>query len=100
MTVLLRGVDGEAYNIADTSSNITLRDLAQLIADYAGRKVVWERPNAVESAGYSRDTKALLDGEKLQELGWKPFYSIQTGIARTMDILQSTKEKKGEHIST
>lgn len=88
LTVLLCGESGEAYNIADESSNITLKDLAQIIADHVGRKVVFELPDAVETAGYSRATKALLDGAKLKAIGWNPFYTIREAIPRTIDILK------------
>ena len=87
LTVLLKGESGEAYNIADEASDIRLRDLAELIAQNAGRKVIFEIPDAVEAQGYSKATKARLDGAKLRELGWKPFYDIKGGISRTMQIL-------------
>ena len=87
LTILLKGESGEAYNIADEGSYITLKDLAQVIADYAGTKVIFENPDATEAAGYSKATKALLDGSKLKKLGWKPVYDIKTGISRTLDIL-------------
>ena len=89
LTVILCGESGEAYNIADEASNITLKDLAKIIADHAGKQVVYEIPDAVEAAGYSKATKALLDGSKLKKLGWKPFYTIQDGIPRTVDILKT-----------
>ncbi len=88
LTVILCGESGEAYNIADEASNITLKDLAKIIADHVGKQVVFEIPDAVEAAGYSKATKALLDGSKLKKLGWKPFYTIQNGIPRSIDILK------------
>ncbi len=86
--LLLKGENGEAYNIADEASNIMLKDLAGIIAEHAGKKVVFEIPDAVEAAGYSKATKALLDGSKLKKLGWKPRYAIKEGIERTMDVLR------------
>ena len=74
LTVLLNGESGEAYNISDDASDIMLKDLAAIIADYAGKKVVFEIPDAVESAGYSKATKARLDSSKLNSLGWKAKY--------------------------
>ncbi len=88
LTVILCGESGEAYNIADEESNITLKDLAAIIAGHVGKKVVFEIPDAVEASGYSKATKALLDGTKLKKLGWKPFYTIHNGIPRTIDILR------------
>ena len=66
-----------------------LKDLAATIAGIKGRKVVFETPDAVEAAGYSKATKARLDGHKLQELGWKPKYDIRSGMKRTIDILEA-----------
>ena len=45
--------------------------------------------HAVEAAGYSRATKARLDGSKLKALGWTPRYTIKTGIERTISIIRS-----------
>ena len=89
LTVLLNGESGEAYNISDDASDIMLKDLAAIIADYAGNKVVFEIPDAVESAGYSKATKARLDSSKLNGLGWKAKYDIKTGIARTIEMLKA-----------
>ena len=85
---LFYGKTGEAYNIADEKSNISLRDLAQLLADIAKTKVVFEIPNSIETAGYSKATKAVLDSAKLQALNWKANYSIKEGLLRTVKILQ------------
>ena len=89
---MLEGKNGEAYNIADESGDIVLKDLAELIADIGGKKVVFEVPDAVEAAGYSKATKARLDGHKLSALGWKPHYDIKTGMERTISILKSLQE--------
>ena len=83
--MLLCGESGEAYNISNEKSDIMLKDLAKLIADYAGTKVVFEIPDEIESAGYSKATR--LDGSKLENLGWSAKYDIRSGVERTMDIL-------------
>ena len=87
--ILLAGESGEAYNIADEESDIMLKDLAAIIAKINGKKVVYEKPDVVEAAGYSKATKARLDGSKLKKLGWIPRYDIQTGMERTIRILKS-----------
>lgn len=85
---MAKGQCGQAYNIADPASDITLRDLAQLIADQAGTQVVFQIPDAVETAGFSKATKAILDSSKLKTLGWKPLWNIQTGISSMLEILK------------
>lgn len=87
LTILLCGESGEAYNIAEEQSDITLKDLAGIIAGLNGKKVVFEIPDEIEAAGYSAATKARLDGHKLQTLGWTPKYNIKSGIERTIHIL-------------
>ena len=85
---VVKGSCGEAYNVADQSCDIMLKDLAKLIADYVGRRVIFEIPDAVEAAGYSKATKARLDSAKLQQLGWKAQFDIGTGIRHTIDIMR------------
>lgn len=91
LTVLLKGENGEAYNIAEEHSDIMLKDLAAIIADINDKKVVFEIPDAVEAAGYSTATKARLDGHKLQTLGWLPNYDIKSGMQRTIKILKELR---------
>ena len=91
LTVLLKGENGEAYNIADGASDIMLKDLATIIAKYTNHKVVFELPDEVERAGYSKATKARLNGEKLKKLGWKARYDMKSGLERTLEMLK-TKE--------
>ena len=92
ITVLLKGECGEAYNIADDASDIMLKDLAEIIADYAGRQVIYEIPDATEAAGYSKATKARLESGKIKELGWNARYDIKSGVTRTLEILKSIED--------
>ena len=92
LKVLLEGKTGEAYNVADEHSDITLKALAELIAGYAGRKVIYELPEESERRGYSQSTKARLDASKLKALGWTAHYDIETGIKRTIDILREMEQ--------
>lgn len=91
--VLLAGNNGEAYNIAFEGGDITLKDLANIISGFNGKQVVFEIPDEVEAAGYSKATKARLDGSKLQKLGWKPRYDIKFGLEKTISILKDIEEK-------
>ena len=88
LMVLLCGNSGEAYNISDEHSDITLKDLASLIAKICEKKVIFEIPDEIESAGYSTAVKARLDGSKIHDLGWEPQYDIYNGIERTIKILK------------
>lgn len=91
LTVLFYGERGEAYNIADERSDIMLKDLAAIIARSENKQVVFEVPEAVESVGYSKATKARLDGTKIKKLGWNAQYDIEEGIGRTIRMLKEVE---------
>lgn len=76
-----------AYNIADEKSDIRLKELAALIAEYNGKDVIYELPDKMEAAGYSTAIKARLNGNLLKKLGWEMHYDIKAGVRRTLDIL-------------
>ncbi len=90
LNVLLLGETGNAYNIAGLNSDVTLRRLAQVIADIGGSQVIFDLPDEVEAAGYSKATKALLDTRKVEALDWKPAFSIEEGLNRTIEIIRKT----------
>ena len=90
LVILLRGENGTAYNIADSESDITLKNLAGIIAEYAGKNVVFELPDDRETRGYSPATKAIMNPSRLKSLGWSPRYDIKTGIKRTLDIMSTS----------
>ena len=88
--ILLYGKNGEAYNISDEKSDVQLKDLAKILADYNGKKVVFEIPDETERKGYSTATKDVLDSTKLKNLGWEPLFSIEKGLNDTIDILKNS----------
>lgn len=88
LTIILLGEKGEAYNIADEKSDIRLKDLAKIVADCSNTKVIFDLPNETERQGFSKATKARLDGSKLKDLGWEMKYDMESGISRTLKILR------------
>ena len=75
MTLLVKGKAGEAYNIANEDSHITIRNMAELVArEIAGEKIqgVIDIPEDSVSLGYAPPVKMWLDASKMRELGWKP----------------------------
>lgn len=89
LTVLLKGKSREAYNISDTKSEVTLREITEwLEADY-GVNVIFNIPDATEQAGYSVVTKALLDTRKIESLGWYPQTHMREGLRKTVRELRN-----------
>ncbi len=85
LMLLVKGVCGEAYNIADESSNITIRQLAELLAAAGGRKVVMAAENNQNTTPI---TKAVFSTDKLRALGWQPQWGIADGLRHTLEALR------------
>lgn len=86
--ILLKGECGQAYNIADANSNISIRELAETIAEIGGRKVVIDVPDADEKRGFNPVTKSVFSTERLEALGWNANTSIKTGLLHTVSELK------------
>jgi nucleoside-diphosphate-sugar epimerase len=52
---------------------------------------VFELPNDIEKAGFSKVNKAVLMSDKLEALGWQAKTNIEEGIAKTISILKEEK---------
>lgn len=68
--ILLLGKQGQAYNIADPASNITIRELAEMVASIGNKKVVIDLPDAQEQSGYNPVTRSVFSVDHLSALGW------------------------------
>lgn len=84
--ILLKGQNGEAYNIADKSSVVTIRELAEMIAHIAGRKVMMQIPSDSEKKGFTPIKRAVFDTAKLEALGWTVSGTLEEKLRRTVDI--------------
>lgn len=89
--LMLKGENGEAYNVADKNSNVHLKDLAELVAKTCGVKVVFDIADEAEKSGYSKAVRAVLNPEKFGLIGWKAQVGIEDGIRRTIEIMRGEK---------
>lgn len=83
--VLLKGVSGEAYNIANRNSVATICRYAEILAALGGVTIQNEFPPEEEARGYSQVSRAVLDATKLEQLGWQPQYDLVQGLRETLD---------------
>ena len=89
LTILLRGKNGEAYNISNPVSHTTIDDMAKMVAEKIADgkiKVVFDIPED-NTFGYAADTKMKLNSDKLQALGWKPEVGLEEAYRRMMGEL-------------
>lgn len=86
--VLMKGKDKEAYNISDTNSIVSIREMAGIIAELGNKKVVINAPTEVEKKGFNVVNKEILDSSKLQALGWRARWGIRQGLEHTIKHIQ------------
>ena len=91
--VLLDGQNGEAYNISEDDDGYTLGQYAECIAKLAGRDVVY---SIEEDSAASKATYALLDTQKIKNMGWEPLYSVQDALERTYRIYMNSPANKSQ----
>lgn len=82
--ILLKGASGSAYNVADASSNISIRQLAEMVADIGGSKVVVNAPADDERKGYNPVMQSVYSTKKLEELGWKVMGTMREKMEATI----------------
>ena len=86
LTVMLNGTSGEAYNIANTASRVTIAEFAGIVAEKLGRQCIYEQPTDSEKKELTPIEYAVLASDKLEGLGWVGRYNISTGIEHMLEI--------------
>ncbi len=85
--VMLKGKPGEAYNIVSEQGEMSVKDLAEIMARNVADNSIeiifdYEQRNAIEVT--SALSVVIGDSSKLRGLGWKCKYSVEEGATRMM----------------
>lgn len=91
MTILAHGKIGEVYGIS-AGEECTIREFAGKCAAAGGCAVKMEIPTDVERAEVSPIAEQIVDNTDLKGLGWKPAFSIECGVRRTIRIMRDFTE--------
>lgn len=92
--ILLKGESGQAYNVADNTSNITIKALAEMIAEIGGVHVISKEPTLEELRGFSTIQRAVFDTTKLESLGWRPLPGTMCDkLERTIAMQRQLEDK-------
>lgn len=82
---MLKGEKGEAYNLANETEPMAIKDVAKLISDLFPErniKVVFEISS--DNSGYCNYKRKGLNTSKLESLGWKPVVKLKDGLKSTV----------------
>lgn len=86
--ILLNGVNGEVYNLANPSCEISIKNLAKLISNlFPEQNIKIKFNNSVIKKGYLKSplVRALPSIEKIKKLGWFPKTSLEEGFSKTIN---------------
>ena len=86
--ILLKGNNGEAYNVSGKETYVSVYDMAMFVKDTfnSGINV---RIELDDTMGYAPVTKLRLSTEKLESLGWVPQYGLKDILGRLIEYLRS-----------
>ena len=86
--ILLKGANGEAYNVANEDTYISAKGMADFLKENFNREIQVK----VELGAYfcyAPPTKLRLSSTKLNSLGWTPKYDLKRIFARLIEYLTS-----------
>jgi UDP-glucuronate decarboxylase len=87
LTVLLTGGKAEAYNVANPEAEISIRDLATIVAGLfpeRGISTRFEVPVSSDAYLKSPISRSCPTIDKIQGLGWSPTIGVHDGFRRTI----------------
>lgn len=96
-TVLLDGKDGDAYNVCNTDQYVSVRQLAECLANlYPDRHIHVVQKERSTAEHYTEnvlllDSESTPDNAKLKKLGWEAKVGIKEGFSRVVRYLESEK---------
>lgn len=88
-TILLKGTDGEAYNIGNEDNKIRIDHLASLLASDFGERGIQVNIQGSHFQEEAEEDHHWPDTGKLRSLGWNPRIDISEGFRRTVDSFSS-----------
>lgn len=93
LTSLLMGEKGNAYNISNPSSIMSIRELAEFYAKVGGVNVLFDVPNQIEEAAFNPMDNSSLNGYKLEKIGWKGLFNAKKATEHTVEIIKECLSK-------
>jgi dTDP-glucose 4,6-dehydratase len=90
-TVMLKGTTGEAYNIANKTSAITIRETAEMIIEKIAYNTIKLVIDIDVRAEYAPNFNLNLNLNKLESLGWKAEVGIEEAYRRMIESMKTMR---------
>lgn len=94
LLILLRGKDGEAYNVANTREFLSIGELAEKLASLEPEKDIRvirkERPKDDVYMENRSNHENIMSAAKLEALGWRCQYGVERGFRQVLRFLRNS----------
>ena len=84
LTILINGKSGEAYNISNSNSIVTIREMAEALVQAGNVDLVFENPSDLEKRSYNFMDNSSLVSTKIEKLGWNALFDMESGAKKTL----------------
>ena len=91
---ILRGTPGQAYNVTNMDTAVSIREMAQLVCGLVpeqGIQLRFDTPENLASFGYNPEMVICLDSRKLQSLGWQAEVGLEEMFRRLIQSMAKTR---------
>lgn len=88
LKVLLSGNNITAYNISNPDSIISIRQMAEILAEAGKVQLVREEAGEEEKKSFNPMSNSSLESNNLQKLGWQGLFDAKRGLSHTVVILK------------
>jgi dTDP-glucose 4,6-dehydratase len=89
-TILLKGINGQAYNVANKTTAVSIRETAEMIAKKIANNainVVFDIDIPAEYAP-NLNLRLVLNTEKIEKLGWKAEVGLEETYRRMIESMR------------
>ena len=84
----MKGTVGQAYNISNPDSVVTIRQMAEAVAKAGHVRIEVQNASEKEHKSYNLMDNSALNAEKLMQLGWRGYFTVERGMEKTISILE------------
>lgn len=89
--IMLKGENGEAYNVCNTNEFVSIKELAEIIAGLSSNVKIVMKPR-IKCEIYTENPynqQHAPDNTKIKKLGWNMRYSIKDGFRRVFEYFDN-----------
>lgn len=88
LLLIVQGRPGEAYNVVNENTNMSIKEMAEMVSKTFGNGVVRiEVPK--KPMGYAVKVNLHMSSDKIRKLGWQPHFDLEEMFERTIKSFDS-----------